>query len=98
MPQNPTPVFSITSINSALDVSAAKVIKSTPGRLAKVVVLTSATFTLNDCATTGAAATSNEIYTGSTVTPGTVLNFDWPCLVGITVGTISAGTISVSFY
>jgi hypothetical protein len=50
-----------------LNLTAAAVIKATPGRLALFTILnagtTSGTFTFNDCATVGAATTANQIFT-----------------------------------
>jgi hypothetical protein len=78
-------------VSSALNKTAAAVIKATPGRLRKIVIIapgaTSGAFTFNDCATTGSAAASNEIFTlpfgGAANVAGTVIVLDWPCAVGI---------------
>lgn len=82
--------------SSSLDITAAKVIKATPGRLRRLVVLgvvgTGGSITLNDCATTGAAAAANEIFTASgTLAVGTVINLDWPCQVGIVISAVATG-------
>lgn len=82
--------------SSALNITAAAVVKATPGRIAKIVVIapgtTSGAFTLNDCATTGAAAASNEIYTmaynAAANVAGAVIDLDWPCAVGIVVSAV----------
>src|SRR6185437_5142804 len=75
--------------SSSLNVTAAKVIKATAGRLRRITVsdpgTTSGALTVNDCATTGAAAAANQIVSipfGS-LTAGQVINLDWPCAVGI---------------
>ena len=85
-----TPVYNLT---------AAAVIKATPGRLAKLIVIAGGTasngaFTLNDCATTGAAAIGNEIITiPSGTAVGTIYNLGWPCLTGIVLSAVpSAGS------
>lgn len=82
--------------SSHLDLTAAAVIKATPGRLRRIVVNgvvgTGGAVTFNDCATTGAAAASNEIITmAGTVAVGTVINLDWPCLVGIVISAVPTG-------
>ena len=84
---------------SSLNLTAAAVIKATPGRLAKLVVLAGGTasngnFVLNDCATTGAAAAANQVaIIPSGTTAGTVVNLDFPCLVGIVLSAVpSAGS------
>lgn len=98
-------VISGGGTKSALNQTAAGVIKATPGRLAKIVIVAGGTssgaFTFNDCATTGAAAAANEIFTvaeGAAV--GTVYSLDWPCLVGIVLSAVPGSgspICSVSF-
>lgn len=91
-------------LKSVLDVTAAAVIKASPGRLAKIMIVapgTGGVLTINDCASVGAAATANEILTiafGS-LTVGQVIEFDWPCAVGIVVSAVPSGgsQISVSY-
>ena len=91
--------------SSALNVTAAAVIKATPGRLNKFIVVvapgTSGTLTFNDCATVGAAATANQIYSiaYTAATAGLVVTLDWPCLVGIVISAVGGGTpqYSVSY-
>jgi hypothetical protein len=92
--------------SSALQVTAAAVIKATPGRLAKITVVapgtTSGALTVNDCATTGAASAANQIVSipfGS-LTAGQVIALDWPCQVGIVVSAVPGGgspQYSISF-
>ena len=75
----------------ALNITAAAVIKATPGRVARIVILapgtTSGAFTFNDCATTGAATTANQIFTlpynGTNNIAGTIFYIDLPCTTGI---------------
>jgi hypothetical protein len=77
--------------SAALNITAASVIKATPGRVARVSILapgsTSGSFVLNDCATTGAATTANQVfnlpYNGTNNIAGSVFNVEIPCAVGI---------------
>lgn len=91
---------------SALNKTAAAVIKGSPGRLGKIIVVAGGTasngsFVFNDCATTGAAAASNEIFTiPSGATAGTVYDLQWPCLTGIVLSAVpTAGSpiVSISY-
>ena len=84
---------------SSLHATAAAVVKAAPGRLTRLIIVAGGTasngaFTLNDCATTGAAAATNEIMTiASGATAGTVYDLDWPCGVGIVLSAVpSAGS------
>lgn len=92
-------------LSSALNVTAAAVVKATPGKLAKIIVViaptTSGALTVNDAATTGAAATANQVLSipfGS-LTAGQVIDLEWPCGVGIVISAVGGGTpqYSVSF-
>lgn len=90
-------------VNSALNLTTAQVVKATPGRLIKVLVVipgSAGSLTLNDCATTGAAAATNEILTiafGS-LSIGQVISLDWPCSVGIVVSAVTTTSqFSISF-
>lgn len=84
------------------NVTAATVIKATPGRLVRISVSTAptaGTLSANDCATTGAAAVANQIVSiafGS-VTAGQQIYMDWPCATGIVVNPGTGGVVSVSF-
>lgn len=85
--------------SSSLNLTAASVIKATPGRIAKVIVLAGGTasngvFTINDVATTGAAAAANAVWTlPSGATAGSVYDLDFPCAVGIVLSAVpSAGS------
>lgn len=87
---------------SRYNITAATVVKATPGRVCKIVVQTIATggtVAINDCATTGAAAIGNQVYSIGTpwLAAGTVLNIDWPCTTGIVVTPGTGGVVSVSF-
>lgn len=89
--------------NTALNVAAAQVVKGKPGTLYRILIQavgTSGTLTINDCATTGAAAAGNQILTLLTanLTVGQVITLDWPCLTGIVISACSGGiVVSVSF-
>lgn len=82
--------------------AAGAVVKATPGRICKITVQTASTggtFSVNDCATVGAAAIGNQILGFGAAWPavGTVINLDWPCTTGIVVIPGTAGVVSVSF-
>lgn len=92
----------------AYNLTAAAVIKATPGRLCRIVVsapgTTSGAFTFNDCATTGAAAAANQIFTiaynATANVAGAVFTLDWPCNTGIVLSAVPGGgspVVSVSF-
>ena len=91
--------------NSKMNMAAANVIKNSPGRLRKVVVNgvvgTGGSLTFNDCATTGTASAANAIMVQpGTIAPGTVINIDWPCKVGIVLSAVPTGgtpVIAASF-
>ena len=92
--------------SSALNVTAAAVIKAAPGRVGKIIVVapgtTSGSLTINDCATTGAATTANEIYTigYAALSVGQIIELDFPCAVGIIVSAVPGGgspQYSISF-
>ena len=84
---------------SSLNLSAAAVIKATPGRFCKIIISgtvgTGGNYTFNDCASVGAAAASNQIaqLVGTTVASGQPITFDWPCATGDRVGIYRAGGI-----
>lgn len=100
--------FQAGGSRSALNLTAAVAIKATPGRIRRVIVLApgsgSGAFTINDCATTGAAAAGNQIwsmaYNASANVAGAIFSLDWPCLVGIVLSAVpGAGSpiIAVSY-
>jgi hypothetical protein len=87
---------------TALNVTAATVIKPNPGRVLRVTVLsvaTGGTFGVYDTTTTGAAATANAIvqYTAAWPAVGTVLTLEFPCANGIVVNPGTGGAVSVSY-
>lgn len=83
------------------NITAPTVIIASKGRLVQiaVVVAGSAAGTANDCATTGAAAASNQICaipnTISAAAP--VLSIDWPCATGIVVVPGTGQTLAVTY-
>lgn len=83
--------------SSALSVTAATVVKSSSGRLARISVIVAGTAagSANDTATTATAAAANQIF----VIPNTVgiFELDWPCLAGIVVTPGTGQTVAVSF-
>lgn len=100
MPQGPIPVQqvpSLTGTKSNLYISTPTAVKSAPGYIARVVVLVagSATGTVNDCLTSGAAVTANEI----AVIPETVgpVVLEFPCLTGIFITPGTGQVVSVSY-
>jgi hypothetical protein len=92
--------------STALNLTAAAVVKAKPGRVARLVIVaggtaSDGTFTLNDCATTGAASAANTIASiAAGATAGTVIDLDWPCTTGIVLSAVpSAGSpiIAISY-
>ncbi len=82
--------------SSAINVTAAAVIKATPGRLCKIIVLgvvgTGGSLTVNDTTTTAGATTANQVYTtAGTVAVGTVISLDFPCINGIVISAVPTG-------
>jgi hypothetical protein len=82
----------------AYNVTAAKVIKATPGILYRLIVInagtTSGSLTINDNNATGGTNTAaNAILSVlySSLVVGTVYILEWPCLVGITVSAVPGG-------
>ena len=83
--------------SSHLNVTAAAVIKASPGVLHKIVVIapgtTSGALTINDLAATSGGAAANQIISiayGS-LTAGQVITLDWPCATGIAVTAVPGG-------
>lgn len=81
----------------SLNVTAAGVVKATPGRLCKIVISgtvgTGGNYTFNDCASTGAASASNQIASlaGTTAVSGQPITYNWPCLTGLVVSAFATG-------
>jgi hypothetical protein len=86
-------------LSSALNVTAATVIKASPGRLIRLVILTPGTtsgaWTFNDTTTVGGAAAANAIFSmafGSTANvAGAVIYLDFPCQNGIVLSAVPGG-------
>lgn len=101
MPQSP--ILAATVANRNPGITAAAVIKAVPGFLATVIVDVAASageLTLNDCATTGAANSGNQIASIAfgALEVGVPLTFNWPCKKGIVVSAVPTGaTVRVSF-
>jgi hypothetical protein len=81
-----------------LDIAAATVVKAAPGTIyqVNVIVAGSTVGTVNDCATTGAAAVANQIAT----IPDTVGNYavgPFPMETGIVIVPGTGQTVSVSY-
>ena len=84
--------------SSTLNITAAAVIKATPGRLCKIIVIapgSAGNLVINDLAATSGSTAANTVVTlafGS-MTAGQVITLDWPCAVGIAVTAVpSAGS------
>lgn len=104
MAQGPLPIYSQGSFTPTYNTTAAKVIKATPGRLARISVVTAGTagnLTINDNNATGASnVIGNEIFNAAfgTIPLGTVITLDWPCKTGITVSVMpTAMVIAISY-
>ncbi len=82
-------------ISAAYDIAAAAVIKSSQGVCVRASCQTAGTLTLNDAATTGAAAITNQFFTLA-MTAGQVVELDWPCASGI-VASGASGVFAVAF-
>jgi hypothetical protein len=87
------------ALSSTLNITTATVVKAAAGKLVKysVVVGGSTAGSINDCLTTGAAASTNQfvaIPTTVTVAPSSC---DWPCSVGIVVVPGTGSTVAVTF-
>lgn len=99
MPQGPIAVANVNDGQlAALNITVAGVIKVGAGRLARVVIINGGTasngnFVFNDCATTGAATTANELAViASGASPGPV-TYEIPYKVGLVCSAVpSAGS------
>lgn len=97
MPQGPIQTLDFTDgTKTALYVNGTTVIKAQPGMVAQINVLVAGVAgTVNDCATTAAVATANEI----AAIPATVgpIRLGFPCAVGIVVAPGAGQVVSVSY-
>jgi hypothetical protein len=92
-PDAPLPAAPQTHFN----ITAATVVKATPGTILRFNVVSAGTAagTINDCATTGAAAAANAVATIPEVVGPVAL--DWPCAVGIVVTPGAGQVLSILF-
>lgn len=111
MPQSaltPTIVGGVTitgrGSKTILNNTAAKVIKATPGRICRAVVIAGGTaangaFSINDCATVAAAAAANLVWSlPSGATAGSTFEIDFPTTVGIVLSAVpTAGSPIINF-
>ena len=90
-------LITATGRTRVLNISAATVIKATPGRIVKVQVLVAGTTvgTINDLAVLTGAALANQVG----VIPNTVGPFDisMPCSTGILIVPGTGQTVAVSY-
>lgn len=89
------------------DITAATVIKATPGCIYRITVQapgsTSGSLTVNDCATTGAAAAANQILSipvadTTVLYAGSIIYVDWPCNTGIVISAVTNGGVFAVSY
>ena len=85
------------------NVAAAAVIKTGAGRVAKIIVQTAPSagnLTVNDCATTGAAAIGNQIISLAfgNLTIGTQIFLDWPLDFGLVISSVGTGGVYAVSY
>lgn len=96
MPQYPL-APSVGGNASALNLTAATVVKATPGMCYTISVIVAGTApgTANDVATTGAAAVANQFFE----IPNTVgvYRMNWPCATAITIVPGTGQTVSVAY-
>lgn len=104
MPQGPLSLVEqpVQGTKNALNITAATVVKATPGRVAVCNVsgtVTGNAFAIYDAATTGSTASSNLVYQSITAPAiGTQITLDFPCLTGIVVvPSNSALAVAISY-
>jgi hypothetical protein len=83
-------------VSAANNITAVQVIKAAPGIAVRISCITAGSLTLNDSATLGGIAATNAFFSGS-LTAGQVVELDWPCSAGITVGTLASFVGSIAF-
>lgn len=90
-------VNTVSGLSTALNITAATVIKAAPGRSVRVSVLVagSTTGTVNDCLTTGAAATSNAVFIIPTAIGMSTIEFTHSSGIVVVPGT--GHTLAVSY-
>jgi hypothetical protein len=90
---------------AVLAVSAADVVKSSPGILCRILVTTSGNITINDAnALSGSGSgivtpgAGNQIFSGAVTASAEPLEYLWPCANGIVISAVSGGAvISLSY-
>lgn len=84
--------------STKLNITAATVVKASPGRVARVVVVAGGTSlgSVNDAASAAAAVPANQIASIGTVA-GMVYDVDWLCQTGITVIPGDEQVLAVSY-
>ena len=94
------PIQNLTGLpngsSSALNLTAAQVVKAAPGILNKISCIVAGSITINDLAVNSGAGAANEIWSGS-LTAGQVLELDWPCITGITVSSVTSAQLCLAF-
>jgi hypothetical protein len=80
-----------------LNITAATVVKASPGVVTRLSIISPGTagqFTINDCATLGAASTANQVYSEANTAQqaGAFVEVQWPFLVGITISAVPPGS------
>jgi len=80
---------------ASLNVTAAEVVKAQAGIVQSLSCTGAGSFTINDCATTGAASAANVIWSGA-LTLGQVVKLEWPCGTGIVISA-ATGTLALSY-
>jgi|SRR5580692_7956186 hypothetical protein len=90
-------------VSAVINITVAQVVKALPGICATLVCIapgSAGSLVLNDCATTGAAAATNEFFSKlfSALSAGQVIPLKWPCGAGIVVSSVpTAGVFSIAF-
>ena len=95
-----TPCFIPYAGADVLNITAATVVKATAGRLVRVSIITTGSTAggCYDVATTGAAATANQVLViPASTAAGTVYNMDFPMATGIVCTPGTSGVLAVSF-
>jgi uncharacterized membrane protein len=94
-------VVAVGGLNTAQNLTAAAVIKASPGRLARIVIINAGTtgggFVINNATTTtgGAITAANQVlnlpYNATNCYAGSVINLDIPCNSGIVLSAVPTG-------
>jgi hypothetical protein len=97
-----TAILNIGGNNAALNVTATSVIKASNGNVFRIIPTTvgTGTLTLNDSATTGAAATANilESIPAASMTAGVPITIEAPFKNGLTISAITSGGVFTITY